>query len=183
MKPGGGKAKGSAFEREVCKELSLWMSGGTRDDLYWRSAMSGGRASVQFKKGGGNVSQTGDICSIDPAGAPLTSTFFIECKFYADLNLEGAIIGNQGGIAGMWQECVEKAKEQGGKLPFLVAKQNRTRTMLWLSPEGTEMFALQRFRRAMLPQPMNVDIVWWESFLQFSVNPWAVKAPPLRKRL
>ena len=50
-KPGYGKQKGGEYERTVCKKLSLWVSNGTRDDIFWRSAMSGGRATLQRKKG------------------------------------------------------------------------------------------------------------------------------------
>ena len=36
--------KGSEFEREMCKCLSLWWTDSKRDDVFWRSAQSGGRA-------------------------------------------------------------------------------------------------------------------------------------------
>ena len=49
MRKGGGKEKGSSFERLVCKRMSMWLSKGERDDLFWRSAMSGGRATVQLR--------------------------------------------------------------------------------------------------------------------------------------
>ena len=51
MRKGGGKAKGSSFERLICKELSLWITGGEHQDVFWRSAMSGGRSTVAMKKG------------------------------------------------------------------------------------------------------------------------------------
>ena len=75
-----GKQKGSEFERYICKTLSGWASYGKRDDLYWRSAMSGGRATVQFKKNIKNTSQVADISCIDSAGEFLTDLCCIECK-------------------------------------------------------------------------------------------------------
>jgi hypothetical protein len=51
MRKGGGKQKGSQFERDVCRELSLWVSHGKQEDVYWRSAMSGGRSTVAALKG------------------------------------------------------------------------------------------------------------------------------------
>src|SRR5215216_6431446 len=38
--------KGPQWEREVCRALSLWVTNGERVDVFWRSAMSGGRATV-----------------------------------------------------------------------------------------------------------------------------------------
>ena len=63
-RPGYGKQKGSGFERTICHELSMWISHGKHDDLFWRSSMSGGRATVMFKKGGQNRTQNGDITAI-----------------------------------------------------------------------------------------------------------------------
>jgi len=46
MRKGGGKAKGASFERDICRRLSLWVSAGKQEDVFWRSAMSGGRSTV-----------------------------------------------------------------------------------------------------------------------------------------
>src|ERR1035437_240331 len=77
------KGKGSSFERVVCSKLSLWMSRGMRSDYFWRASMSGGRATLRFKKGLIVRSQHGDIAAVQPEGDPLTRRFFIECKAYA----------------------------------------------------------------------------------------------------
>lgn len=45
------KAKGSRFETSMCKELSLWFSGGKYDDLFCKTPGSGSRATVRGKKG------------------------------------------------------------------------------------------------------------------------------------
>ena len=70
-----GKLKGGAFEREICVKLSKWVSYGERDDLFWRSAMSGGRQTVGFKKGINRKNQAGDITAIDPIGQKLIDSF------------------------------------------------------------------------------------------------------------
>lgn len=54
-------AKGSAFEREVCRKLSLWWSGGQHDDWFWRTAGSGGRATNRAKRGKATANSAGDI--------------------------------------------------------------------------------------------------------------------------
>ncbi len=77
---GQGKRKGSKFEREICKQLSLWWTDGEREDVFWRTASSGGRAVQRSKKGKGTAGGSGDICAIDPIGKPLTDVFTMELK-------------------------------------------------------------------------------------------------------
>jgi len=137
MKKGGGKQKGAAFERAVCEDLSLWVSHGKRDDLFWRSAMSGGRATVKHKTGKANVTQGGDICAVDPAGHALVGPFAIECKFYRDLKLDTSFIRGYGPLIVFWREAVHMAKRQG-KIPMLIAKQNGWPVLLVLNGKGAE---------------------------------------------
>lgn len=73
-------AKGSSFERDMCKALSKWWTEGERDDVFWRSQASGGRATIRKKKGATLAGQEGDVCSTDPISAPLTELFTIELK-------------------------------------------------------------------------------------------------------
>lgn len=123
MKPGGGKGKGAGFEREVCKRLSLWLSNGVRDDLLWRSAMSGGRATIGLKSGRVRNAQAGDISSIDSASSGFIDRFYVECKFYKDLQLGNIITKTNGNLVKFWTiteiEAVKVKKE-----PILIAKQN-----------------------------------------------------------
>lgn len=80
MKAGSGKRKGGAFERLICKKLSLWWTHGKRDDVFFRTASSGGRATQRAKKGKKTFGQYGDIQAADPIGQPLIDTCVIECK-------------------------------------------------------------------------------------------------------
>ncbi len=125
MKAGMGKRKGSEFERKVCKDLSCWVSKGTRDDIFWRSACSGGRATVNIKKGGENASQLGDISMVDSAGATLIDNFVIECKNYADLKLSSFIYGTpkSEGVLKFWGDLSDICNG-AQKLPMLVCKEN-----------------------------------------------------------
>lgn len=126
MKSGGGKTKGAEFERECCKALSLWVSGGERDDIYWRSAMSGGRATVQNKKGGNNTTQLGDISCIDSTGEWLTNTFIIENKFYRNVHLDSIIYpySKNAETVFQWWTKLTAICDANRKLPMLIFKQN-----------------------------------------------------------
>jgi len=77
---GGHMAKGSSFEREICKQLSLWWTEGKRDDVFWRTSTSGGRATQRSKFGQSTFGQYGDVQATDPIGQLLVDTFTIELK-------------------------------------------------------------------------------------------------------
>ncbi len=76
-----GNHKGSSFERDICKQLSIWWSGDEqRDDIFWRSSQSGGRATIRSRKGRTTAGSYGDITAIDKVGEPLIKVFTIELK-------------------------------------------------------------------------------------------------------
>lgn len=122
MRKGGGKSKGSSFERKICTRLSLWVTHGKRKDVFWRSSMSGGRATVIRARGGENR-QGGDICAVAPEGHVLTDRFFFECKHVRNVNLEAFILANKGPIARWWKQACKQAAEHRRE-PVLIAKGN-----------------------------------------------------------
>jgi hypothetical protein len=154
-----GKQKGSAYEREICKKLSLWISHGERDDLLWRSAMSGGRATIQAKKGKENKSQTGDISPIDKLGQSLTDRFIIECKFYNNLDIVSGIIKGKGVLWAFWRKLV-KDSVAAGKKPMLIVKQNRLPTLMLTDQNGEIALSVQGY---WFPHKAKVaDISQWQ---------------------
>lgn len=72
--------KGSTYERAICKHLSRWWTHGKRDDIFWRTAGSGGRATARRKRGQSTAMQGSDVTATDPIGAPLIDVFSIELK-------------------------------------------------------------------------------------------------------
>ncbi len=169
-KKGRGKSKGSSFEREVCKKLSYWISGGNEDDLFWRSAMSGGRATVSAKKGKKLNRHAGDITATAPEGHVLTDYWFVECKFYTNLNLPLFLLFSAGPLAKFWRTAKREAK-RFDKIPMLIAKQNRSPTILivprtalsnWLSSPELADARLIHVRS----KKMNIDIYHFDEVLQ-----------------
>lgn len=73
------RGKGGGYERELSKMLSDWWIPG-RDDIFWRTAASGGRATNRFRQGKKTYGQSGDIQAVDPVGSPLTRVISIEAK-------------------------------------------------------------------------------------------------------
>lgn len=135
------KAKGSQFEREVCKALSLWVTHGQREDVFWRSAMSGGRATVAHKKGQSNR-QAGDICAVAPEGHALLANFYIECKHVKSLDLDSFFVKNTGALAKFWEVAYRGASLSGARTPMIVAKQNGWPILVFsLIPSTTRLMA------------------------------------------
>lgn len=166
MRVGGGKSKGSSFERLVCKELSLWISRGKNEDLYWRSAMSGGRSTVAARRGKRLASQAGDISCVHHTGSALTEKFLIECKSYRDLNF-AALLKRKGKLAEFWLETRKQAVKYQ-KLPMLIAKQNQQPIIVCLSQEG--QLAL-RLKAHILVPSMGLRIILWDNFLKTATRP------------
>lgn len=120
-----GKQKGGAFEREIAKKLSLWVTHGAKTDVFWRSAMSGGRATVAHAKGV-KVRQVADITPVAPEGHALN--VYIECKFYKDLDIPGLLL-ERGKLVSFWKHASKEAYKHRRE-PWLIARQNRFPTLL-----------------------------------------------------
>lgn len=136
------KAKGSAFERTICKMLSLWISNNEHDDLFWRSAMSGGRATVRNKKGQKST-QGGDITAVHPLGNKLTDKFSIECKSYKNIHLQTSILNEmpkKASLVEFWEQTKRDAKIQN-KLPMLIAKQPNMAVISCIDSTGLKMLS------------------------------------------
>jgi hypothetical protein len=73
-------SKGSAFEREICRELSLWWTKGARDDIFWRASQSGGRATERAKHGKFTANSFGDVAYLDSVGKSFLDKVCIEIK-------------------------------------------------------------------------------------------------------
>src|SRR4249919_3894092 len=100
MRAGGGKQKGSVFERQVCRRLSLWVTNNEKQDVFWRSAMSGGRATVAR----GKVRQCGDVCAVAEEGYAFCNSWFVECKHVRSLNLDSFLIKSTGALDKFWRK-------------------------------------------------------------------------------
>jgi len=73
-------AKGGNFERDICKYLSMWVTRQMRDDIFWRTAGSGGRATARMKKGKPTADSAGDMMSTAKYGKPYTDQVVWEFK-------------------------------------------------------------------------------------------------------
>lgn len=167
MRPGGGKQKGAQFERDICKLLSQWISRGRYDDVFWRSAMSGGRATI-----GEAEAQAGDISSIRPIGRWLTGWAYMECKYYANLGMNSLFHFDLTGsnmIFSMWRESELQALEYRKRL-LMFAKQNRMPSFVLMRKEEVIRFGLEK-HYAIHYNAENLFMVWLDKFLKHAAIP------------
>lgn len=125
------KSKGNRFEREISKRLSLWFSNGESDDLFWRTASSGGRFTQRFKKGKNTVNQAGDITNTCADSEEFSKYFLIECKSYKDIKLWTLLTGIEVKDSVLeWWNLTKKKSSELNKIPVLITRQNRKPDLL-----------------------------------------------------
>lgn len=159
-----GKQKGASWEREVCKNLSLWLSGGAQEDVLWRSSMSGGRSTVAYARGKRLAAQAGDISCIHSIGQKFVDKFMSECKFVRDLNLKGLLTG-KGHLVEFWAEAKKQA-DRYGKLPMMIAKQNRLPATVCLNSQGALTLGLKRTDAVITAPRLDLRIYLLDDFLK-----------------
>jgi len=154
------KQKGSSFEREICRKLSLWVSEGNSDDLYWRSAMSGGRATVRTKKGQKTTHGQGDISSVTPEGSILTDNFVIECKNYNSIGFSNFLY-NKGVLKEIWSKLLKESIESN-KHPLLVIKENRKPVLVCFNRNIGFIPFLCKFKQGLV-------VYYFDDLIKFSI--------------
>jgi len=173
VRSGGGKAKGSTFEREVCKRLSLWVSSGEREDVFWRSAMSGGRSTVAMKNRG--VLQhagAGDVSAIAALGERLLDYAIVECKAYANLDVLSGILKDTGKLRKFWEVLLTQAVKYDRE-PLMIARQNQFPTFMMMRPPALKAFGLDYgYCVAVFPR-WDCVLIFFDAFLREACVPRA----------
>lgn len=118
------KQKGSSFERDICKKLSLWWTNDKRDDVLWRSASSGGRSTQRSKKGKSTANSAGDISALDPIAQNLLDCFSFELKSGYDktesLSLLDTPDSNNPPMLVKWIQQAEESKQMAGSKSWVI---------------------------------------------------------------
>lgn len=165
MRPGGGSEKGGSYERRVCKALSFWISKGRRDDIFWRTPMSGGRHTVRRRKGTGAMDEVGDIRATHESGKPFINQFVLDCKSYRNLKMHTLLVPKAAkkSIAAFWSTTVRIAEEVH-RQPIMVCKENKLPDFVLLYEVtalglGLEDWIVARYA------PLKVCLVWLSDFV------------------
>ena len=121
--------KGPNFERDICKQLSLWWTDEERDDVFWRTSGSGARATTRRKKNIKTKYEYGDVAFTDPLGQPLIDTFLIELKRgYSNISILDFLDKKSGKdtlILQWWKKAEEERKFAKRKYSMIIFRRNR----------------------------------------------------------
>jgi hypothetical protein len=109
------KQLGNTWEREFCKDLSLWWTKGKDDKVFWRSDSSGAVKGVS--------ELAGDVKAIKEIGYPLIDNVIIELKRtkQKDIFLD-LIRRKEHSMIGEWWTKLEIEADQWKREPLLVIK-------------------------------------------------------------
>lgn len=144
MKKGGGKNKGSEFERKICKALSAWYSDGEHDDLCWRSAGSGARGTTTKTKTAG---YHGDICAISPLMEDFFNVFCIELKHYAEIDITEPLRALKCPRLFTFWKQTKRSAVHSNRHPLLIYKMNRRPEMIMMEKRLFDHAGLMKTRR------------------------------------
>jgi len=136
LRGGGSSSKGSSYERDVCRQLSLWWTGGTRDDVFWRSSGSGARAKVRGRANRDTAGQHGDVAATDPIGAPLIDVFTIELKRgYSEFTFQDLVDRPANAGIQEWErfltQTLESWEQAGAYSWLLITRRDRRQALAW----------------------------------------------------
>jgi len=118
--------KGQQFERDLCRQLSLWWSDGTNDDWFWRSSQSGGRATQRAKKGQKTANAAGDIAAMTKEGQVLLDYICIEAKKgYSTISVADLYEKTSGGFWNFIDQAKKSASVAGTPYWAVIHKRDR----------------------------------------------------------
>jgi hypothetical protein len=126
MKKGGGRAKGSAFERHVAKMvITAFAHHGIKKVDCYRTPLSGGHRFAR-ESDPGDLVFSPKLANLFPAS--------VECKSYRTLDWPKLFLsGKKGHWGDWWNQCV--AASSPGRHPLLVFRQNRSEVFCMYQPE------------------------------------------------
>lgn len=155
-------AKGSNFEREICKQLSLWWSGGETDDIFWRTAGSGARAKTRSKVGKKTFGQYGDVQATDPVGQPLIDLCSIEIKRgYSKSTIADLIEKPANAAKQEYEKFFEQAEQdaKNGGMPYwmVIVKRDRKDIMVYIPYELYEYIKQHKGYPHKIANKMNIQ--------------------------
>ena len=172
MKRGAGKAKGGAFERLVCKKLSLWWTRDERDDVFYRTASSGGRATQRSKKHLKTFGQYGDIQAADPIGQQLMDLCVIECKDGYASNSIADLLDQEPKHNPVYRQFLSQARasnDASGSPYWLLIARRRGRKVLLYMPAGLWYEITHAYNRLNIARPMFEEFLHIRASQQIDV--------------
>lgn len=138
--------KGFSFENQICRQLSMWWTGGQRNDVFCRTRASGAFATMRIKSKKSAPYAGGDITFEDPIGQPLIDHFIFSVKrgyndavsilSFVDKNIKAAPT-----LFKWWNQVAEQKEQHGKKASLLIMRRDYCVPVLVLDTK--EMLSLE----------------------------------------
>ena len=133
-------SKGSSFEREICKTLSKWWTQDLdepRDDIFWRTSQSGGRATTRAKQNISTANSYGDVGWIDPIGQSFLDNCLLELKrgYTHEISILDFIDKAKGVpiLIQWWDKATGERHLAGRKYTVLIFRRDRHKSCIMIS--------------------------------------------------
>lgn len=121
--------KGNKFERKMCKRFSLWWTSNKRDDIFWRTSQSGGRATERQKKNLKTAGGYGDMMANHETAKPFENTFLVEFKKGYDRDVGALILVDskqkEPTLLKWWKKNEKIKTESSRKFGLVIFERNR----------------------------------------------------------
>jgi hypothetical protein len=146
--------KGGQYERELCRDLSLWLSYGSDDDCLWRTSQSGGRATQRAKSGKKTEGHTGDLSATNKIGRKFLKRFAVEVKrgygwmsivdvFDNPKKKRKSKKGKRRPTYRQWFRQAERSMEQSNARSWMVIhRRDRRDALVWIPGETWQDYML-----------------------------------------
>ena len=129
-------AKGSAFERSTCKQLSLWWTGDKDVEVFWRCSQSGGRATTRAKRNLKTPNSYGDVSYLDVAGKPFIDKVLLELKrgYTKDISILDFLDKNKGEplLLKWWNKAEKERRLANRKYILIIFRRDRHKSCVLL---------------------------------------------------
>lgn len=125
-----GKSKGSSYEREVAKVLTIWVNGIERPYCFWRSPSSGALQTIAD-----SMDASGDLIALRPEGKFMMDRFSVELKTgYPDSDFMKHFKDNKNNtIEDFWKQCVRDARK-AKRWAMLIFKKKGYQSIIGIEP-------------------------------------------------
>jgi hypothetical protein len=130
-------SKGSQYERDTCKQLSLWYTQDEKkphSDVFWRTSQSGGRATTRAKKGKKTAYAYGDVTFTDPIGQPFISKCLLELKrgYTKDISILDFLDKNKGEpiLLKWWNKSEKERRLAKRKYILIIFRRDRHKSCI-----------------------------------------------------
>ena len=131
--------KGSPYERTICKQLSLWWSGDEDQEVFWRTSMSGGRATIRAKQKLKTPNSYGDVGYLDTIGKPFIDKVLLELKrgYTKDISILDFLDKNRGEpiLLKWWNKAEKERRLAKRKYIFIIFRRDRHKSCILLKEQ------------------------------------------------